>query len=233
MNYFKLLSSQKADKYLYKKNMVELIHPLVQKYAEDFSTEEEEILKEISSFTIETNRASVMLSGHLQGKLLQMISSMIKPRRILEIGTFTGYSAYCLTKGLTDDGILHSIELREEDSSVARKFLDKTAVADKIIIHTGNAKEIIPTLDETWDLVFIDADKTGYIEYFDMVLPKVKKNGFILADNIFFHGDVIEKDIKGKNAKAIKAFNEYIKTRSDIEKMILTIRDGLYLMKKL
>lgn len=212
---------------------MELIHPLVQQYAEKFSTEEEEILKEISAFTVESNRASVMLSGHLQGKLLQMISSMINPRRILEIGTFTGYSAFCLAKGLTDDGFLHSIELREEDAKVARSFLDKTEHSSKIIIHTGDALETIPTLEETWDLVFIDADKTGYIEYFDIVLPKMRKNGFILADNIFFHGDVLEENIKGKNAKAIKAFNEYIKSRSDIEKMILTIRDGLYLIKKL
>jgi caffeoyl-CoA O-methyltransferase len=212
---------------------LELIHPLVQQYAEEYSTAEEDILKEISAFTVETNRASIMLSGHVQGKLLQMISSMIKPRRILEIGTFTGYSAYCLTKGLTDDGLLHSIELREKDAEVARGFLDKTPVADKVIIHTGNALEIIPTLNETWDLVFIDADKTGYIEYFDMVLPKVKQNGFILADNIFFHGDVLEESVKGKNAIAIKGFNEYIKSRTDIEKVILTIRDGLYLLKKL
>ncbi len=212
---------------------MELIHPLVQQYAEKFSTEEEEILKEISSFTVETDRASVMLSGHLQGKLLQMISSMIKPRRILEIGTFTGYSAYCLSKGLTEDGILHSIELREEDAIVARGFLNKTAVSEKIIIHTGNALEIIPTLNETWDLVFIDADKTGYIEYFDIVLPKVRENGFILADNIFFHGDVLEENVKGKNGIAIKAFNEYVRSRTDIEKLILTIRDGLYLIKKI
>ena len=212
---------------------MELIHPLVQQYAEEFSTEEEDILKEISSFTVESNRASLMLSGHLQGKLLQMISSMIKPRRILEIGTFTGYSAYCLTKGLTDDGLLHSIELRDKDAEVARGFLDKTSVSDKVIIHTGNALDIIQTLDEAWDLVFIDADKTGYIEYFDMVLPKVKQNGFILADNIFFHGDVLEENVKGKNAIAIKGFNEYIKSRTDIEKVILTIRDGLYLLKKL
>jgi caffeoyl-CoA O-methyltransferase len=218
---------------IFAKKELELIHPLVQQYAEDYSTAEEDILKEISAFTVETNRASVMLSGHVQGKLLQMISSMIKPRRILEVGTFTGYSAYCLAKGLTDDGLLHSIELREKDAEVARGFLDKTPVADKIIIHTGNALEIIPTLNETWDLVFIDADKTGYIEYFDMVLPKVKQNGFILADNIFFHGDVLEENVKGKNAIAIKGFNEYIKSRTDIEKVILTIRDGLYLLKKL
>ena len=138
-----------------------------------------------------------MLSGHLQGKLLEMISCMIQPRRILEIGTFTGYSAFCLAKGLTDEGQLHTIELREEDAQTARSFFDRSAYAGQIISHTGNALDIIPKLDETWDLVFIDADKPAYIEYFNLVLPRLRKNGFILADNIFFHGQVLEENVKG------------------------------------
>ena len=114
-----------------------------------------------------------MLSGHLQGKVLEMISCMIRPRRILEIGTFTGYSALCLAKGLTDDGFLHTIELTKEDAEKAKSFFDRSSLAGKIILHTGNALEVIPTLKETWDLVFIDADKPAYIEYFNLVLPKV------------------------------------------------------------
>lgn len=174
-----------------------------------------------------------MLSGHLQGKLLEMISCMIKPRRILEIGTFTGYSALCLAKGLAQDGLLHTIDIRDEDVKLARSYFDRSSFADKIISHTGNAIEIIPQLNETWDLVFIDADKPAYIEYFNLVFPQVRKNGFILADNIFFHGAVFEAEAKNKSTKGIKAFNEFIKTRTDIEKIVLTIRDGLYLIRKL
>ncbi|MEK7225839.1 MAG: O-methyltransferase, partial [Bacteroidota bacterium] len=162
-----------------------------------------------------------MLSGHLQGKALEMISCMIRPKRILEIGTFTGYSALCLAKGLTDEGQLHTIELREEDVQLARSFFNRSVYADKIISHSGNAAEIIPKLDETWDLVFIDADKPAYIGYFNLVLPQVRKNGFILEDNIFFHGGVLEENVKGKNAKGIDAFNKFIKERTDIEKVIL------------
>jgi caffeoyl-CoA O-methyltransferase len=174
-----------------------------------------------------------MLSGRLQGKVLEMISSMIRPKRILEIGTFMGYSALCLAKGLTNDGWLHTIELNKEDAEKSKSYFDKSSLGRRIILHTGNALEVIPTLKETWDLVFIDADKPGYIEYFNLVLPQVRKNGFILADNIFFHGEVLEKPPKGKNAKSIQAFNEFIKGRTDIEKVILTLRDGLYLIRKL
>lgn len=212
---------------------MKLIHPKVQEYAEKISSAEDGILSEIAEFTSKTHRDHRMLSGHLQGKVLEMISYMIRPQRILEIGTFMGYSSLCLAKGLTEQGILHSIELREKDATAARGFFDKTNLAEKIIIHTGNALEIIPALDEIWDLVFIDADKTGYIEYFNLVFPKVRKNGFILADNIFFQGEVLAEEVKGKSAKAIRSFNEYIKSRNDIEKVALTIRDGLFLIKKI
>jgi len=174
-----------------------------------------------------------MLSGHLQGKLLEAISFMIRPRRILEIGTFTGYSALALAKGLTEDGVLHTIELREEDANRAKDFFAQSQYREKIILHTGSALDVLPVLDEAWDLVFIDADKPAYTEYFNLVLPKLRKNGFILADNIFFHGQVLEDTVKGKSAKGIQAFNEMIKQRNDIDKMILTIRDGLFLIRKL
>jgi predicted O-methyltransferase YrrM len=173
-----------------------------------------------------------MLSGHVQGKLLEMISRMVTPRRILEIGTFTGYSALCLAKGLTADGQLHTIELREADAATARGFFARSGQADQIILHTGNALEIIPSLRETWDLVFIDADKPAYIEYFKLILPQLRTNGFILADNIFFHGQVLEKEVKGKSARGIQAFNDFIREQNDIDKMIITIRDGLFLIRK-
>ena len=210
---------------------MELINPIVQNYAEQYSTPEDSLLKEINEFT-KSHPEAQMLSGHLQGKVLEMLSCMIRPRRILEIGTFTGYSAICLAKGLTDDGQLHTIEIREEDANTAQNFFNRSPYASKIILHRGLALDIIPTLDEIWDLVFIDADKLGYIDYFNLVFPKLKKNGFIFADNIFFHGQALESEPKNKAAKGIKAFNEFIRQRNDIDKTVLTLRDGLFLIRK-
>ena len=212
---------------------MELINPLVEQYAEAFTTPEDELLREINLFTAENHSEYQMLSGHLQGKLLEMVSRMIRPTRILEIGTFTGYSALCLAKGLATGGQLHTIELREKDATTARGFFDRSSFKDQIILHTGNALNIVPGFRETWDLVFIDADKESYIEYFKLVLPNLRKNGFILADNIFFHGEVLADEVKGKNPQAIKRFNEFIRERDDIDKVVLTLRDGLYLLRKL
>lgn len=212
---------------------MELIHPSVQQYAEAYSSPEDVLLKEINDYTTKNHPEAVMLSGHLQGKVLEMISSMIRPRRILEIGTFTGYSALCLAKGLTEDGQLHTIEIREKDARRAKEYFNRSAHSEKIHLHQGNASEIIPKLAEMWDLVFIDADKPSYIEYFNLVFPRLRKNGFILADNIFFHGQVLDQEVTGKSAKGIKDFNNFILDRNDIEKAVLTIRDGLYLIRKL
>jgi len=212
---------------------VDLINPSVQAYAEHYSSEEDELLKEINAWTLKNHKGYNMLSGHLQGKTLEMISCMLRPRRVLEIGTFTGYSALSLARGLAVDGELHTIELRDDDAATARGFFDKSSYSRQIILHRGNALTIIPELDETWDLVFIDADKPAYIEYFNLVLPKVRQNGFILADNIFFHGEALEDKPKNKSAIGIKKFNEYIQGRKDIEKVILTLRDGLFLIRKI
>jgi len=212
---------------------LDLIHPSVQQYAEAYTSGEDTLLEEINKFTVSHHKEAVMLSGHLQGKVLEMISCMIQPRRILEIGTFTGYSGLCLAKGLTNDGLLHTIELRDADAQLARAYFDRSSYANRIISHTGNALDIIPQLEESWDLVFIDADKPAYIDYFNLVFPRLRKNGFILADNIFFHGQVLEEPVKGKSAKGIQAFNDFINARTDIEKVVLTIRDGLYLLRKL
>lgn len=225
---------------------MELINPLVQQYAEKYSSAEDPLLKEINDFTLQNHSQSIMLSGHLQGKLLEMISCMIRPERILEIGTFTGYSALCLAKGLTTNGVLHTIDIREKDVLLARSFFDRSSYTNQIISHIGNALSIIPEIQETWDLVFIDADKPAYIEYFNLVLPRLRKNGFILADNIFFHGQVLEENVtdgpnaspkessgRNKSALGIKAFNEFINSSNEVEKVVLTIRDGLYLIRKL
>jgi predicted O-methyltransferase YrrM len=210
-----------------------IVDPVAQAYAEKYTSAEDELLKEVAEFTFKSHPKSHMLSGHVQGKFLAMISNMVRPLRVLEIGTFTGYSALCLAKGLGEEGFLHTIELREDDAATAKSYFDRSFFRERIILHIGNALEIIGELDEMWDLVFIDADKENYINYFNLVFPKLRANGFILADNVFFHGQVFENEIKGKNAKAIQAFNDFILSRTDIEKLMVTIRDGLYMIKKL
>ena len=212
---------------------MDIIHPDIQAYAETLTSPEDDLLREINEYTRTHHSEAQMLSGHLQGKFLEMVSHMIRPRRILEIGTFTGYSALCLAKGLTEDGELHTIELRENDAALAKSYFDRSPFASRIILHTGNALDVIPFLNETWDLVFIDADKVSYIEYFNFVLPQVRSGGFILADNIFFHGEVMENEPKGKSAKAIVKFNAFIRERADIDKTVITLRDGLYLVRKM
>lgn len=211
---------------------MKITDPLAQQYSEKYTSAEDALLKKIADFTFQNHPHSQMLSGHLQGKLLQMISCMIQPERILEIGTFTGYSGLCLAKGLQKNGKLHTIELREQDAATAKNYFEQSFFKEKIILHIGDALKIIGELNETWDLVFIDADKENYINYFNLVFPNVKQNGFILADNVLFHGQVLEKGIKGKNAKAIQAFNDFLHSRNDIEKLMLPVRDGLFLIKK-
>ncbi len=212
---------------------MEIVNPSAQAYAEKYTSAEDDLIKEVADFTNVNHPKAQMLSGHLQGKLLEMISRMIKPERILEIGTFTGYSALCLAKGLTKSGVLHTLEIREEDAATAKRFFDRSIEKEKIILHIGDALKIIDELVELWDLVFIDADKTNYINYFNRVLPKLRPNGFILADNVLFHGQVLEQEVRGKNAKAIQAFNDFIDERTDVEKLMLPLRDGIYLIRKL
>jgi caffeoyl-CoA O-methyltransferase len=210
---------------------MDLIHPLVQAYAERFTSAGDPLLGKINQQT-QSHTHAHMLSGPVQGKLLELLSVLIKPRRILEIGTFTGYSALCLAKGLTPDGILHTIELREEDAAVARQNFNLSEAKDKIILHTGNAFDIVPTLAEDWDLVFIDADKTGYTNYYKMIGPGLKKGAVLLADNVLFHGEVLQDPPAGKNGKAIQAFNEYVQQDETVEKLLLTVRDGLMMVVK-
>jgi caffeoyl-CoA O-methyltransferase len=212
---------------------MELINALAEQYAAFFSTPETELTREVSTFTKETHDNAQMLSGHVQGNFLTILSCLLKPRRILEIGTFTGYSALCLASGLADDGLLHTLELREDDAATANGFFRQSPLKEKIKLHLGNAKDIIPLLNETWDIVFIDADKTGYIDYYELVLPAVRPNGLIIADNVLFHGQVLEENITGKNAVAIHQFNEHVRNDNRVENVLLTIRDGLLIIRKL
>lgn len=205
---------------------------MVQAYAEKYSDPEDDLLKEISEQTLRDHPHAHMLSGHLQGKFLQFISRIIQPVNILEIGTFTGYSALCLASGLKEGGKLHTIELREQDAETSRKNFNRSNHADKIILHVGNALEIIPRLDYDWDLVFIDADKVNYQSYYSLVLPGVRSGGIILADNVLFHGQVVEEPVTGKNAKAMHEFNQFLSKDDTVEKVIITLRDGLMLIRK-
>jgi len=211
---------------------MELINIKAEGYAKEYTSPLDEVLDEIEKYTLSNHPHAHMLSGHVQGKVLEMFSTMIGPRRILEVGTFTGFSALCLAKGLQPDGKLHTLELREEDAATAAGYFTKAGMQNSIELHVGNALEIIPTLTETWDLVFIDADKVNYINYYELTLPAVKSGGWLLADNVLFHGEVLDEEIKGKNAKAIHAFNGHVKKDDRVQQAMLTVRDGLLLIQK-
>lgn len=209
-----------------------LFNPAMEEYAEQFCSTEDLLLREIADYTYKNHPHAHMLSGQVQGKLLTMFSRMIRPLRILEIGTFTGYSALCLAQGLNEKGLLYTIELREKDALVAQTFFNKSTVKEQIKLQVGNALDIIPGLKEKWDIIFIDADKVNYISYYEMVLPRLTAGGIILADNVLFHGEVLGEKIEGKNAKAIHAFNEHVKQDNRVDQLLLTVRDGLMMIMK-
>ena len=210
-----------------------MINQMAEAYALKYTSPMDEILLENQLNTMAFHKHAHMHSGLLQGKLLEMLSLMIKPEKILEIGTFTGFSALCLTKGLQEGGVLHTIELREEDAGNARSYFTRHQAGAKVQLHVGNAIDIIPGLKEQWDLVFIDADKVSYIDYYELTLPYINPGGWIIADNVLFHGEVLEDSMKGKNAKAIHAFNEHVTADTRVEQVVLTVRDGLMLIRKL
>ena len=212
--------------------MPEIINEKADEYATSFSEPTDRLLQEIEQFTLNNHAHSNMLSGPLQGKVLEMLSKIIKPKYILEIGTFTGYSTLCLVKGLQAGGRLHTIELREEDADISQNYFTKSSHNDQIILHRGNALEVIPGLKSEWDLIFIDADKTNYINYYELTLPRLRNGGVILADNVLYHGEVLGENIKGKNAKAINAFNEHVAKDKRVQQAIITIRDGLMMIIK-
>jgi predicted O-methyltransferase YrrM len=212
--------------------MAEIISEKVSAYATGFSEPTDQLLREIEQFTLNNHAHSNMLSGPLQGKFLEMFSKVVKPLYILEVGTFMGYSALCLAKGLQPGGYLHTIELRDEDASIAQNYFTKSSHTNQIILHRGNALDIIPHLNFMWDLIFIDADKANYINYYELALPCLKNGGVILADNVLFHGEVLEENITGKNAVAINAFNEHVAKDNRVQQVILTVRDGLMMVIK-
>jgi len=174
-----------------------------------------------------------MCSGHLQGSLLTLISKLVTPEYILEVGTFTGYSAICLSKGLNREGKLHTIEINDELEDFARNYFLEAEIGDKVVQHIGDALDIIPTLDTTFDLVFLDADKRKYSEYFKLVLPKVRPGGVIIADNTLWYGKVVLKsDEWDEQTIGITEFNDLVKNDPAVESYMLPIRDGLTVLRK-
>ena len=194
---------------------------------------EDEVLKELQRETHLKVMSPRMLSGHLQGSWLSFLSKMAKPELILEIGTYTGYSAICLAKGLSANGKLITIDINEETESIARKYFVKSGFENQIELRTGDAKQIIPTINQEIDIVFIDADKRSYSLYFDLVIDKVKSGGLIIADNVLWSGKILDLDKnKDQDTQAIHRFNQKIKNDTRIEKILLPLRDGLFLMRK-
>ena len=191
----------------------------------------------LSELTRETHLKVVqprMITGHYQGRVLSMLSKLIQPSSILEIGTYTGYSAICLAEGLSNDGLLHTIDINEELSEMQRKFFDRSGFGDKIIQHTGDALKIIPELDQVFDLIFIDAEKKMYDAYFEAVIKKTRPGSIILTDNVLWSGKVVEPlDKKDMVTRNLLAYNEKLKNDSRVETVILSIRDGLTLCRVL
>ncbi|NNE30941.1 MAG: O-methyltransferase [Winogradskyella sp.] len=197
------------------------------------SEQEPELLQELTRETYQKVLQPIMLSGPYQGRVLSMISKLINPKSVLELGTFTGYSTLCLAEGLSSDGVIHTIDINEELVDFQRKYFDRSKYGHQIIQHTGNAIDIIPTLHTMFDLVFIDADKPNYSNYFNAVIDKLEAGGIILSDNVLWHGKVVEK-LKKKDisTKAVLDYNTLLKNDDRIETVVLPIRDGLTISRK-
>ena len=209
------------------------IKPEIEEYILAHTEPEDDILKELDRQTNLKILRPRMLSGHLQGEILKMISYMIKPQNILEIGTFTGYSAICLAKGLSKDGRLFTIDINDEISDFTKSFFDKVSIKNKIIFYVGDALKIVPEVDEKFDLVFIDADKRQYLDYYNLIFDKVNKGGFIIADNVLWDGKVVEKvNENDKQTLGLLEFNDFIQNDDRVENVMFPIRDGLMVIKK-
>lgn len=206
---------------------------LLDQYILNHITPEDDFLKELDRETHLKVLRSRMLSGHLQGQILSMISCMIRPQCILEIGTFTGYSALCLAKGLANDGQMHTIEIDDELESIARKYFEKAGLTDRIFQHIGDARKIIPTINQRFDLVFIDADKREYSEYYRLVFNRISVGGFLLADNILWNGKVVEPEAaEEEQTQGILDFNNMVQNDPRVRNVILPVRDGIMLVQK-
>lgn len=208
-----------------------ILNEAIQQYAEQHTSGENPLLKRINRDTHAQVMMPRMLSGHLQGRLLAMISAMIRPDRILEIGTYTGYSALCLAEGLAPQGKLITLDINEELEDRVRKYIAEAGLQDAIDYRIGDAGMLIPGIDEVFDLVFIDADKERYTAYYDLVIDKVRPGGFILADNVLRDGKVLDEKTD-KDTRAIQEFNRKIHADRRVENVLLPVRDGIMLLRK-
>jgi predicted O-methyltransferase YrrM len=212
---------------------MEFIDEALANYANSHTSEEPEILKKLNRETHLKMMQSRMLSGHLQGRLLSLLSHLTRPKCILEIGTYTGYSAICLAEGLAEGGILHTIDNNPERDSFVNRFIDEAKMTDKILTYIGDARIVIPSITGDFDIVFIDADKSGYAEYYDMVIDRVKPGGIIITDNVLWSGKVIEPvKANDEDTRLISAYNKKIATDTRVEVVLLPIRDGISIARK-
>ncbi len=208
-------------------------NPSAEAYCQSVSDSESSVLQEINRDTHANILQPRMLSGHFQGRTLAMFSNLMKPEFILEIGTYTGYSAICLAEGLSDKGKLLTIDINEEMENIARRNIQKAGFENKIELKIGDAAEIIPELTQSIDLVFIDADKKNYPMYYDLVFDKIRTGGLIICDNVLWDGKVFDLSAKDKKTKILRDFNLKLKEDNRIEKVLLPIRDGLFLARKI
>jgi caffeoyl-CoA O-methyltransferase len=205
----------------------------LEQYIASHTDPESDLLAELSRETQHKVLLSRMLSGHIQGKVLEMISKMIGPDNILEIGTYTGYSAICLAQGLSEKGKIHTIEINDELEKLIRCYIAKSSLSHKIELHIGNASEIIPSINEVFDLVFIDGDKRQYLDYYKIVIEKTRKGGFILADNVLWSGKVVlPLEPNDDYTAGIMEFNDFVHQDPRVENVILPIRDGIMILRK-
>jgi predicted O-methyltransferase YrrM len=212
---------------------MEFIDEALANYANAHSSEEPPILKKLNRETHLKMMQSRMLSGHLQGRLLSLLSHLIRPQSILEIGTYTGYSAICLAEGLAKGGILHTIDNNPERDAFVKRFIDEAKMDDKICTYIGDAKNVIPTIPGMFDIVFIDADKSGYAAYYDLVIDRVKPDGIIITDNVLWSGKVVEPvKANDEDTLLIQAFNKKIASDPRVEVVLLPIRDGISIARK-
>ena len=204
----------------------------LENYAAQHTEDEPLLLQELNKRTHLNILQPRMISGHFQGRFLSLLSKMVQPRTILEIGTYTGYATLCLAEGLHPEGVLHTIDIKEELTDLQREFFDRSGYGSQIVQHLGKAADIIPSLDTTFDLVFIDADKQNYAHYFDLVIEKMNRGGIILSDNVLWSGKVVE-EVKhnDKHTQALMAYNQKIKDDPRVETVLLPIRDGITLSR--
>lgn len=213
--------------------MNNFINKDILEYSEKYSQQEPEILQELNRETHLKILNPRMLSGFFQGRLLSIISKLIKPKKVLEIGTYTGYSAICIAEGMNKNGIIHTIDKNEELNTIQKKYFKKSGLENNIIQYNGCALDIIPKIEEKFDLIFIDADKENYINYFNLVIDKLNNNGVILADNVLWSGKVINLEDHDLTTNVLREFNKSVNNDNRVETILLPIRDGISIIRKI